>query len=131
MLHLVRKLMLFAAVIVFAALSGLTASTPALAHGAHNFVPVAHTGERHAGKVNAYDRSKVQSVVHEARGPAHHDDHRGGTVKGCCGVLCLSAMTQASVSLVGITVPRFRSLPPLQPKLSGRGPARLDRPPAA
>jgi hypothetical protein len=125
MMHLVRSQLLLAAVAIAAALYGF--ATPALAHGGHNALPVAHTSQQPQTK--APDTGKLQANgAAEIGNETHHNNDQAGTTT-CCGLSCMTAVPQHNAELLIVTLYPSPVLPPLQPELLGRGPNRLDRPP--
>jgi hypothetical protein len=124
MMQAVRSTILFAAVAIVVTLYGF--ATPALAHGGHNALPAAQA----AHTTNySHDVGTIQSTNAEVANM--HQDGAKSDVATCCGLSCMLAVPQYDPQLLIIELHHSSLLPPLHPKLLGRGPARLDRPPTA
>jgi hypothetical protein len=123
MMRFVRGQLLLAAVAVAAALYGF--ATPALAHGGHNALPIAHAS---AQTDNTNERDVATHQAAETSSQAHHNGGNTGTTT-CCGLSCMTAVPEHDPQLSIIALHRSPIVLPLQPALLGRGPNRLDRPP--
>jgi hypothetical protein len=124
MMQLVQSRFLFAIVAIVVAVYGF--ATPAQAHGTHNSAPVAQAS--HTANTHAHDAGELHADVAEMRGQTQ-DNGKADTAK-CCGLSCMTAVPQHNPQLFIIELHHSAILAPLQPELSGRGPARLDRPPS-
>lgn len=123
MMQAVRSWLLLVAVAIVVALFGF--ATPALAHGGHSALPAAQAAHT---KNYSQDVAKLQSNKAEIANPAHQDGAKSDAAI-CCGLSCMFAAPRYDQQLLIIALPHSSLLPPLHPKLLGRGPARLDRPP--
>jgi hypothetical protein len=111
-----------AAMMVMAYAVGLITPTVAFAHA--DRASIAHVlSESHGGMLVLH--------FHDREGDRHHNPAKpgGGMAHHCCGLISLAAL-EPSIN-VAIIPPQtaMALLPPPAPSLSGRGAARLERPP--
>lgn len=115
------------------------APSAALALGAN---PAAfHCLPETAGMANAAEHDSATHVhadgsahAHgeQSRAPDHHSDKSGKTGTGdCCGLFCVTALSQDSSVTFGLSTPASSSVAALSAGLRGSAPAPLHRPPIA
>jgi hypothetical protein len=92
------------------------ASAPAHEHG------TSHTHD------NAHETSHEHS---ENKALDHHSDKNGNASSNCCGLFCVSALTQDPALTFGISMPASSAVVTLVSGLVGRAPTPLHRPPIA
>jgi hypothetical protein len=84
----------------------------------------------HADGVMHTHSDKASHHHGDAGTPEKHSDGDGKTHNGtCCGLFCISAIAHEPPSAFPATLLVTRVSPPLDDALSGRGPARINRPP--